>query len=316
MGLLGAAFVLELVGFKPQRLGLRAAAVTTALWLLAGVAASVGIAALYQFEVLGAERSPGVHEVLPGGPRTIAELLEGFLVGKLLLFENLFVLYLVLKTMGVTADQRRLPLLVGVLGLQVSHLTVVAFEVVVVSFLGGLSYVLALYLVLAAIHLLPEEGEERTSFFVERLLARLKALLGRLVPGDRGAKEHHSRVFWTVVIVALLVVDVVFAFNMAPVMLGVSPEPLVVIAATGFSLAGARPLFELITHLEDRLWALRPYVAVCMILIAANMLFGDLIGVPDPFPLVVLGVVAGLGLWRVWSTRGPPTRDDAPPERP
>jgi tellurite resistance protein TerC len=306
--LLGAV-VLEALSFVKPELSLKEAIVVNVFYVLAGGVCCLVFAGLYHQGWLGAARSDTVGEVIGSGGRTLTELLEGLLIGKLVLFENIFVLYLVLKSTGVSPHLRRWPLMVGVFTMQILRMVFVATQVLVVGYLGWLYYLLAIYLVMAAIHLLPEEGEDETSFFVESLLARMRGVLRRLVPGEPPMRDGpQTAAGWTLVVLALLIVNVVFAFNSAPVMLGVSPEPFVVIAATGLSLAGARAMFSFVLHLGGRLWPLRPYVAVVLILIAAHMLLGDIVPVPEPWPLVILGVVLAIGIWRTIVTPVPAWR--------
>lgn len=306
--LLGAV-VLEALSFVKPELTLKQAIVVNVFYLLAGGACCVLFAAIYHYGWLGAVRTDTVGEVIGSGGRTLTELLEGLLIGKLVLFENVFVLYLVLKSTGVSPHARRWPLMLGVFVMQIMRMVFVTTQVLVVGYLTWLYYVLAVYLVMAAIHLLPEDGEDETSFFVEGLLARMRGLLHRLVPHEPPMRDGpRTAAGWTLVVLALLIVDVVFAFNSAPVMLGVSPEPFVVIAATGLSLAGARAMFSFVLHLGGRLWPLRPYVAVVLILIAAHMLLGDIVPVPEPWPLIILGTVLAIGIWRTIVTPVPAWR--------
>jgi tellurite resistance protein TerC len=306
---LAIAVVLEALSFVKPELSLRQAIVVNLFYLVAGALFCLVFAGLYHQGLLGAERTDTVGEVMDSGGRTLTELLEGLLIGKLVLFENVFVLYLVFKSTGISPHRRRWPLMVGVFALQILRMVFVATQVLVVGYLSWAYYLLAVYLVVAAIHLLPEDGEDETSFFVEGLLTRLHVALKRVVPDEPemdGGPPPTAR--WVLLIVGMLVVDAVFAFNSAPVMLGVSPEPFVVIAATGLSLAGTRALFSIVVHLGGRLWPLRPYVAVVLLLIAAHMLLGNVVPVPEPWPLVILGVVLAVGIWRTIVTPVPAWR--------
>jgi tellurite resistance protein TerC len=106
-------------------------------------------------------------------------------------------------------------------------------------------------------------------------------------------------------LVAIAVVDIIFAVDSVPAILGITTDTYVVFAANAFALLGLRPLFFLVAELVARLRHLKAALAALLVFIAAKMVYGEIFGKVGPewsLGGVVLilgaGVVASLPAYR------------------
>lgn len=98
-------------------------------------------------------------------------------------------------------------------------------------------------------------------------------------------------------IVALGVVDVVFAIDSIPASFGISSHPVTIVVANGIALAGLWVMYPIVSRLMDSLPYLSHGLAVILAWIGATMLFHDAVSVPEYVTLSVIAVsLVGSGL--------------------
>ena len=98
-------------------------------------------------------------------------------------------------------------------------------------------------------------------------------------------------------LLAIAVVDVIFAVDSVPAILAITPEAYVVFAANAFALLGLRPLFFLVAELVDRLYYLKTALAVLLIAIGLKMAAGELFGKIGPeYSLPGIALILGTGV--------------------
>ena len=121
----------------------------------------------------------------------------------------------------------------------------------------------------------------------EKLIEGVKSRM-TIAEGDHGdsllTKIDGKRMLTTAgaTLVAIAVVDVIFAVDSVPAILGITTDTYVVFAANAFALLGLRPLFFLVAELVARLRHLKAALAALLVFIAAKMVYGEVFGKVGP----------------------------------
>jgi tellurite resistance protein TerC len=244
--------------------------------------------------------------LLAGGDREGASAyLAGYLVEKSLSLDNVFVFLLVFSAFGVPPAERHRLLTYGIVGaLFLRAIFIVAGAALLQAF-GWVSFLFAALLIWTAwrifVHRHDHESEDR---LVERLRARLPIARESGTPGFV-SHEHGRRVLTTggAALIAIAIVDLIFAIDSVPAILAITDDPYIVFAANAFALLGLRPLFFLVAELVDRLYYLKTALAALLAFIGVKMALGEIVGKIGPeisLPVIasILGAGAGASLIR------------------
>lgn len=232
-----------------------------------------------------------------GNPGQGEAYLAGYLVEKSLSLDNVFVFLVVFNAFAI-AEQRRARLLTYgiVLALVLRLLFIVA---------GAAALKEASWLSIPLAALLGWTGwklwQGRHDHDSEReLVAGVRRRL-RVASGDHGdaftVRGRDGRRVLTAAgatLVAIAIVDIIFAVDSVPAILGITTDTFVVFAANAFALLGLRPLFFLVSDLIERLYFLKAALALLLGFIAAKMVYGEYFGKVGP-AISLAGVVVLLG---------------------
>ena len=129
-------------------------------------------------------------------------------------------------------------------------------------------------------HRSDHDGDEK---LIEGVRSRMT-----IAEGDHGdkllTKVDGKRMLTTggAALVAIAIVDIIFAVDSVPAILGITTDTYVVFAANAFALLGLRPLFFLVAELVARLRHLKAALAALLVFIAAKMVYGELFGKVGP----------------------------------
>lgn len=255
----------------------RAAAVTSGVWVALSLLFAV---------VLAFAGTSGQAEAF----------LAGYLVEKSLSLDNVFVFLVVFNAFAI-AEQRRARLLTyGILLALVLRLGFILAGAAALERASWLSIPFALLLAWTGWRLWTGRhdhgGEEK---LVDGVRRHLKVAEGD--HGERLSTRVSGRRVLTAsgaTLVAIAVVDIIFAVDSVPAILAITTDTFVVFAANAFALMGLRPLFFLVADLVERLYYLKAALALLLIFIALKMALAELIGKIGPL-YSLAGVVLILG---------------------
>jgi tellurite resistance protein TerC len=213
------AIDLFVVRGRGGRMSARQAAIASGVWVAIALAFAGVLVAFGEREDAGA-------------------YLAGYLVEKSLSLDNVFVYLLVLTAFAVPVAERHRLLTYGIVGALVLRGVFIFAGAAVLDRFSWVSFLFAALLLWTAWRLFAHRhdhaGEDR---LVERLSAKLpSAFAGALV--------------------AIMVVDIIFAIDSVPAILAITNDAFVVFAANAFALLGLRPLFFLVADLVVRLYYL------------------------------------------------------------
>jgi tellurite resistance protein TerC len=231
--------------------------------------------------------------------------LAGYLVERSLSLDNVFVFLLVFSAFAVPVAERNRLLTYGiVLALVLRAVFIVAGAAALHSF-GWLSFVFAAFLIWTGWRMFRHRhdhgGEEAV---VERVQ--------RFLPLTAGAAA----------LVAIAIVDIIFAVDSVPAILAITQDTFIVFAANAFALLGLRPLFFLVAELVERLYYLKTALAALLVFIGAKMAAAEFVGKIGPeisLPVIAAILAAGVGASLLRSRRQAARvaveRPDEPEER-
>ena len=273
LALLAALAVLLVVDLAVMRarngeMSLRAAAVASVGW----VAISLAF-----FGVL----------VLWGDGGDASAFLAGYLVEKSLSLDNVFVFLLVFSAFGVAAAERHRLLTYGIVIALVLRAIFIVAGAAALAAASWLSFVFAAFLIWTGWRLFRHRHDHAGE---QGLVERVQRLVGGRAVSAGGAA-----------LLAIAVVDLVFAIDSVPAILAITDDVFIVFAANAFALLGLRPLFFLVADLVERLYYLKTALAALLVFIGAKMAAGEIVGkigpeisLPVIAAILATGVVASL----------------------
>ncbi|AGF72707.1 tellurium resistance membrane protein [Corynebacterium halotolerans YIM 70093 = DSM 44683] len=259
------------------------------------------------------------------------EYYTGYVTEKALSVDNLFVFALIMGAFKIPRKYQQKVLLIGIVLALVFRLLFILLGAAVIAAWSDVFYIFGIFLLYTAIKLLWDEIVDKPETDPNDM-AIIK-WLRKVVPvtrdyhGDRLTAREAGKFALTPLFVALVaigLVDIMFAFDSIPAIYGITTEAYLVFTTNAFSLMGLRQMYFLLDGLLDRLVYL-PYglglilgfIGVKLMLHALhenNLPFingGENVPVPEvPTELsllVIVGILVVTVLLSIWKNK----RDEA-----
>jgi tellurite resistance protein TerC len=239
------------------------------------------------------------------GKQPALEFSAGYLVEESLSVDNLFVFLLLFRSFGIDRINQRRVLLYGVIGAIIMRGAFIAGGVALLSHFEWVSYIFAAILLFTAIRLLrPSEvkGTQRPKWL--KLIDRIHPI----AQGDHGEKfivyENGQRAFTTlfVVLVAVELTDIFFAFDSVPAVLAITRHPFIAYTSNVLAVMGLRALYVVLAGALERFHLLHYGLAIILAFVGAKMLLAHAIQINAAISLAVIVAVLvlfiALSLWR------------------
>jgi tellurite resistance protein TerC len=205
------------------------------------------------------------------------EFFAGWLTEYSLSIDNLFVFIVIMNKLNVPRELQQSALLIGIVLALVLRGIFIAVGAAAINEFSWVFYVFGLFLVVTAVNLAREGGEEEGGYDEPRLVRWARRHL-RLSEDWNGARltirEGGSRYFTPMfmVILTLGVTDLLFALDSIPAIYGLTKEPYLVLTANVFALMGLRQLYFLIGDLLQRLVYLSYGLAFLLLFIGVKLI--------------------------------------------
>jgi tellurite resistance protein TerC len=237
--------------------------------------------------------------LLAAGERERASAyLAGYLVEKSLSLDNVFVFLLVFTAFAVPVAERHRLLTYGIVAALVLRAIFIFAGVALLQAFSWMSFLFAAVLLWTAwsmfAHRHDHESEDR---LVERLRRRLPIAAGQA--GGLLTRENGRRVATAsgAALVAIAIVDLIFALDSVPAILAITDDAYIVFAANAFALLGLRPLFFLVADLVERLYYLKTALAALLAFVGVKLALGEVVGKIGPeVSLPVIATILGTGV--------------------
>jgi tellurite resistance protein TerC len=249
------------------------------------------------------------------GSEKALNFLTAYLIEYSLSVDNLFVFLALFTYFAVPREAQRKVLLWGILGAIVFRGIFIFAGIALVSKFHFLLYVLGVVLLYTAYKLITQKEKEIEP--EKNPVVKLVRKFVRVDPeydGARFFKKHDGLRYATpllITLVAIETMDVMFATDSVPAVLGVTLDPFIVYTSNIFAILGLRALFFALAGLFYLFRYLVYGLCVVLAFVGIKMLLTDFFQIPT---LVSLGVVFTLILGSVLLSILIPKKEDKSPE--
>jgi len=275
-----AALAVDFVALRrqgPHRVGLREAAIWSAVWVAVAIlflgwmwwhlGGTTGDAAARSFANVKA-----------------LEFLTGYVIEKALAVDNIFVFLMLFTYFAVPPELQKRALMIGILGALVLRAALIYAGAWLVVRFHWVLYLFGAFLVFTAVKMWWAAGQEPD---LERNPA-LRWIRRRL----KVAPDYDGERFFTVVrgermatplfvvIVLIGVVDLVFAVDSIPAIFAITTDPFIVLTSNVFAILGLRAMYFLLAGLHERFHLLSYGLAIVLGFIGLKMLLIDVWKIP------------------------------------
>jgi len=211
------------------------------------------------------------------GSKTGLEYLSGYLMEWSLSIDNIFVFVLIINAFKVKEKYYGRVLMVGILMAIVFRVLFITVGVAAVERFHQLLYVFGAFLIYTGIRMFFSKEEEEVKPEENKVYRFLKRFLP-IVPHDGEGRfiirpngfPRYTILF--VVVVVLSTIDLVFALDSIPAVMGISQDRLVIYTSNIFAVLGLRSLFFLLKGAVSQFAYLQHGIAVVLIFIGIKML--------------------------------------------
>ena len=234
--------------------------------------------ALYQtFFWVGLALSFFVFVWVENGQTMALEYLSAYLMEWSLSIDNIFVFIIIFSSFSVKEKNYGRVLLIGILMAILFRVIFITVGVALVDRFHWALYVFGLFLLYTGYKMFMATETEEFDPKQSKIYLFLNRFLP-LVPHDGGGRyiiRENGRPAYTtlfVVVIMLAAVDLVFAMDSIPAVMGISREKLVIYTSNIFAVLGLRSLFFLLRSAVSKFDFLQQGIAVVLVFIGVKML--------------------------------------------
>lgn len=261
--LLALVFDLGLLSKKEKNMTIKTALLQTLLWVSL---------ALAFFAFLWIEENKKIA----------LEYLSAYFMEWSLSIDNVFVFVLIFSAFHVKEKYYPRVLLVGILMAIVFRIIFISIGIRLVEQFHWILYIFGLFLVYTGFHMFKEEDKKEFNPEKNKVYQFLNKFLpithsdgnGRYIIWEKG-KARYTILF--VVVIILATIDLVFALDSIPAVMGISRERLVIYTSNIFAVLGLRSLFFLLKGAVNQFKYLQQGIAIVLVIIGLKMLCEHLI---------------------------------------
>lgn len=255
---LALVFDLGLLSKKNQKVTIRQALYQTLFW--------VGLALAF-FVFMWVQK----------GQRLALEYLSGYLMEWSLSIDNIFVFILIFSAFQVKEKYYGRVLLIGILMAIVFRVIFITVGVALVEKFHWILYLFGVFLVYTGYKMFTANEDEEFDPHDSKVYRLMKKILplashdgnGRFRYIENG-KPVYTSLF--VVVIMLAAIDLVFALDSIPAVMGISRDKLVIYTSNIFAVLGLRSLFFLLRGAVSKFDYLQQGIAIVLVFIGVKML--------------------------------------------
>ena len=206
------------------------------------------------------------------------QYLSGYLMEWSLSVDNIFVFILIFNAFKVKEKNYSRVLLIGILAAIIFRIIFITLGVALVAKFAWVLYLFGVFLIYTGYKMFfTKEGEsdDPHEYKIYKLLKKFLPLSSSDGDGKFVIKDQNNRTVYTslfVVVVLLAGIDLVFALDSIPAVMGISQNSLVIYTSNIFAVLGLRSLFFLLRGAVNEFEHLQQGIAIVLIFIGAKML--------------------------------------------
>lgn len=211
------------------------------------------------------------------GQKSALEYLSAYLMEWSLSIDNIFVFILIFTAFAVKEKFYGRVLLIGILMAIVFRIIFITVGVVLVEKFSWILYLFGVFLVFTGYKMFTANEDEEFNPQESKVYKFLKKFLPLADHDGNGKyiiKQNGKPVYTTlfVVVIMLAAIDLVFALDSIPAVMGISQDKLVIYTSNIFAVLGLRSLFFLLRGAVSKFDYLQQGIAIVLIFIGAKML--------------------------------------------
>ncbi len=256
--ILALVFDLGLLSKKDQKITIRQALFQTMFWVALALAFFVFM-------------------WLENGRQMALEYVSAYLMEWSLSIDNIFVFIIIFSSFRVKEVYYGRVLLIGILMAIIFRIIFITVGVALVNEFKEVLYVFGAFLVYTGYKMFTSNDDEEFDPHESKVYRFMKRFLP-LVPHDGNGKyvvrENGKKGYTTlfVVVMMLAAIDLVFALDSIPAVMGISKDNLVIYTSNIFAVLGLRSLFFLLRGAVSKFDYLQQGIAIVLVFIGLKML--------------------------------------------
>jgi len=205
------------------------------------------------------------------------EYISAYLMEWSLSIDNIFVFILIFSSFAVKAKYIPRVLLIGIMMAIVFRVIFITVGVALVDRFHWILYVFGAFLIYTGFRMFTSNEDEEFDPHETKLFRFLNKILplakhdgdGKFVVHENG-KKLYSTLF--VVVIMLAAIDLVFALDSIPAVMGISRDKMVIYTSNIFAVLGLRSLFFLLRGAVSKFDYLQQGIAIVLVFIGIKML--------------------------------------------
>jgi tellurite resistance protein TerC len=211
------------------------------------------------------------------GPKLSFEYLSAYLMEWSLSIDNIFVFILIFTAFKVKEKYYPRVLLAGILMAILFRIIFITIGVALVERFSWVLYIFGAFLLYTGYKMFTSNEEEQFEPHDTKIYRFLKKYLP-LAPSDGNGKyiiRVNGKPAYTtlfVVIILLASIDLVFALDSIPAVMGISRDKLIIYTSNTFAVLGLRSLFFVLRGAVSQFEYLQQGIAIVLVFIGAKML--------------------------------------------
>ena len=268
-------FDLGLLSKKNQTITIKQALYQTAFWV--GLALLFFVFMWIEGPALASENTSAIVGPVITGPELALEFLSAYLMEWSLSIDNIFVFILIFTAFAVKEKHYPRVLLVGILMAIVFRIIFITVGVALVAKFSWILYLFGIFLVYTGYKMFTANEEEEFDPHdskAYKFLKRFLPIAGHDGNGKYIIRENGKPVYTSLFVVVMLLaaIDLVFALDSIPAVMGISKDPLVIYTSNIFAVLGLRSLFFLLRGAVTKFDYLQQGIAIVLVFIGVKML--------------------------------------------
>lgn len=211
------------------------------------------------------------------GKQPALEYISAYLMEWSLSMDNIFVFILIFTSFAVKKAYYSRVLLIGILMAIVFRIIFITVGVALVHRFEWVLYIFGVFLLYTGYKMFVSDDEEKFNPETSKAYKFVRKIFP-LTMSDGGGKfsviENGKRVYTTLFVVVMMLasIDLVFALDSIPAVMGISRNKLVIYTSNIFAVLGLRSLFFLLRGAVNKFEYLQQGIAIVLIFIGAKML--------------------------------------------
>lgn len=211
------------------------------------------------------------------GKKTALEYISAYLMEWSLSTDNIFVFILIFDAFNVKEKYYPRVLITGIIMAIVFRIIFITVGVTAIHYAEWILYIFGVFLVYTGGKMFVAGEDDEFNPYESKIYLFLKKYL-RLAPHDGGGtytvhengKKYYTSLF--VVVILLAAIDLVFAVDSIPAVVGISQNRLVIYTSNIFAVLGLRSLFFLLRGAIGKFEYLPKGIAIVLVFIGIKML--------------------------------------------